>query len=65
MKGDQLFGDVGEIVRGNVSLGYGHQVLDNHVLPPVIARIGVRFVAARSSTSANGSASRRRPTRAS
>ncbi len=29
------FGDVGEIVRGNVSLGYGHQELDNHELPPV------------------------------
>lgn len=29
------FGDVGEIFRGNISLGYGHQVLDNHVLPAV------------------------------
>jgi len=29
------FGEVGEILRGNVSLGYGHQELDNHELPPV------------------------------
>lgn len=29
------FGDVGQVLRGNVSLGYGHQVLNNHELPAV------------------------------
>jgi len=29
------FGDVSQILRGNISLGYGHQELDNHKLPPV------------------------------
>jgi hypothetical protein len=29
------FGDVSQVLRGNVSLGYGHQVLDNHELPAV------------------------------
>ncbi len=29
------FGDVSQILRGNVSLGYGHQELDNRELPPV------------------------------
>lgn len=29
------FGDVSQILRGDVSLGYGHQELDNHALPPV------------------------------
>lgn len=29
------FGDVSQILRGTISLGYGHQELDNHLLPPV------------------------------
>jgi hypothetical protein len=29
------FGDVSRILRGTISLGYGHQELDNHELPPV------------------------------
>jgi hypothetical protein len=29
------FGDVSQVLRGGISLGYGHQELDNHELPPV------------------------------
>ncbi|MFA5898389.1 MAG: outer membrane beta-barrel protein [Hyphomicrobium sp.] len=29
------FGDVSQILRGNISLGYAHQELDNHELPAV------------------------------
>lgn len=29
------FGDVSQVLRGTFSLGYGHQEIDNHLLPPV------------------------------